>query len=374
MKVSVCIPTLSGEEWKYLKECLDTNWISSKGKFIEEFEDGFADYIGVKYGCTTTSGTAAIHLALISSGIKPGDEVIVPAFTMMGSVFPIIYCGAKPVLVDSEVETWNIDVSKIEEKITERTKAIMVVHIYGHPCDMDPIMEIANKYDLYVVEDAAEAHGAEYKGKKVGTFGDLSCFSFYANKIITTGEGGMLLTNNKEIYEKAKMLKDMAFTEERRFLHYDVGFNYRMTNMQAAIGLAQLEKINTYVEARRRNAKLYNELLKDREGIILPSEKEWAKNVYWMYSILIDEKKFGMSRDALMNTLADEGIDTRPFFVPMHQQPVLRERGLFGGEESYPVAEELSKKGLNLPSSSSLSKNDIELVSNIINELKRDMI
>jgi perosamine synthetase len=374
MKVPVCIPTLSGEEWKYLKECLDTNWISSKGKFIEEFEDGFADYIGVKYGCTTTSGTAAIHLALISSGIKPGDEVIVPAFTMMGSIFPIIYCGAKPVLVDSEVETWNIDVSKIEEKITERTKAIMVVHIYGHPCDMEPIMDIANKYDLYVVEDAAEAHGAEYKGKKVGTFGDLSCFSFYANKIITTGEGGMLLTNNKGIYEKAKRLKDMAFTEERRFLHYDVGFNYRMTNMQAAIGLAQLEKINTYVEARRRNAKLYNELLKDIEGIKLPSEKKWAKNVYWMYSILVDEKKFGMSRDALMNTLADEGIDTRPFFVPMHQQPVLRERGLFGGEESYPIAEELSKNGLNLPSSSSLSKNDIELVSNIINELKRDRI
>jgi len=207
MKIPICTPTLGGKEWKYLKECIDTNWISSKGKFINEFEKKFADYIGMKYGVTTTSGTTAIHLALASLGIKKGDEIIIPAFTMIGSVYPIIYCGATPVLVDSELETWNIDVSKIEEKITKNTKAIMVVHIYGHPCDMDPVMKIAKKYNLYIIEDAAEAHGAEYKNKKVGSFGDISCFSFYANKIITTGEGGMLLTNNKEIYERAKILK-----------------------------------------------------------------------------------------------------------------------------------------------------------------------
>ena len=368
MKIPVCTPTLTGKEWEYVKECLDTNWISSKGHFIKEFENKFAEYIGVKYGVTTTSGTTAIHLALASLGIGKGDEVIVPSFTMVGSVFPIIYCGAKPVLVDSEPETWNIDVDKIEEKITKNTKAIMVVHIYGHPCDMQAIIEIAEDHDLYVIEDAAEAHGAEYKGRKVGSFGDVSCFSFYANKIITTGEGGMILTDEKKIYERANMLKDMAFTKERRFLHYEIGYNYRMTNLQAAIGLAQLEKIDEFVEARRRNAKLYNKLLRDVKGITLPPEKEWAKNVYWMYSILINEEEFGMSRDELMKSLGEKGIETRPFFVPMHQQPVFRRLGLFVGER-YLVADRLSKDGLNLPSSSSLTDRDIYLIVKKIKEI-----
>lgn len=367
MRIPVCTPTLTGKEWKYVKECLDTNWISSKGYFIKEFENKFAEYIGVKYGVTTTSGTTAIHLALASLGIGKGDEVIVPTFTMVGSVFPIIYCGAKPVLVDSEPETWNIDVDKIEEKITTNTKAIMVVHIYGHPCDMQAIMEIAEDHNLYVIEDAAEAHGAEYKGRKVGSFGDVSCFSFYANKIITTGEGGMLLTDEKKIYERANMLKDMAFTKERRFLHYEIGYNYRMTNLQAAIGLAQLERIDEFVEARRRNARLYNKLLRDVEGITLPPEKEWAKNVYWMYSILINKEKFGMSRDELMKRLGEKRVETRPFFVPMHQQPVFRRLGLFR-DEKYPVAERLSSEGLNLPSSSSLTEKDIYLIVNKIKE------
>ncbi len=369
MKIPICTPTLRGKEWKYLKECIDTNWISSKGKFINEFEKKFASYIGMKYGVTTTSGTTAIHLALASLGIKKGDEIIIPAFTMIGSVYPIIYCGATPVLVDSELETWNINVSKIEEKITRNTKAIMVVHIYGHPCDMDPIMGTAKKYNLFVIEDAAEAHGAEYKRKKVGSFGDISCFSFYANKIISTGEGGMLLTNDKKIYEKAKTLKDMAFIKERRFLHYEVGYNYRMTNMQAAIGLAQFERIDEYIEARRKNAKLYNNLLKDIEGITLPPEKKWAKNVYWMYSILINRDKFGMTRDELMKKLAEKGIETRPFFIPMHHQPVFRNMGLFNGE-NYPIAEKLSNEGLNLPSSSSLTKKEIENICDIILNLR----
>lgn len=373
MKISVCTPTLKGKEWEYVKECLDTNWISSKGRFIEEFENKFADYLGVKYGTTTTSGTTAIHLALASLGIEKGDEVIIPAFTMMGSMFPIIYQGATPVLVDSEPDTWNMDVEKIEEKITKKTKAIMPVHIYGHPCDMDPIMDIAEENELYVIEDAAEAHGAEYKGKKAGSFGDISCFSFYANKIITTGEGGMLLTDNEEIYEKAKMLKDMAFTKERRFLHHEIGYNYRMTNLQAAIGLAQLEKIDEYVTARRRNARLYNELLKNIEGITLPIEKEDSKNVYWMYSILIDMEKFGMSRDDLEKKLKNDGIETRPFFVPMHQQPLLKKLGLFKGEE-YPNAENISREGINLPSSSSLKYDEIEFLCSLIKNIGNTII
>jgi len=369
MRIPVCSPTLNGKEWEYVKECLDTNWISSKGGFIEEFETKFAEYVGVKYGVTTTSGTTAIHLALATLGIKEKDEIIIPAFTMMGSVYPILYQKAIPVLVDSEPDTWNIDTNKIEEKITDKTRAIMPVHIYGHPCNMEPIMDIANEHDLYVIEDAAEAHGAEYKGKKAGSFGDISCFSFYGNKIITTGEGGMLVTNNEELYEKAKKLRDMAFIKERRFVHHEIGFNYRMTNMQAAVGLAQLEKIDEFVEARRRNAKLYNELLKDIEGITLPPEKEWAKNVYWMYSILIDEEKFGVELKEFVEKLANKGIETRPFFVPMNQQPVLRKNKLIG-EKKYPIADAISMEGINLPSSSSLRFDEIKFICESIKKLK----
>jgi len=370
MKIPVCSSTLTGNEWKYVKECLDSNWISSKGKFVSEFEQKFADYIHVKYGVSTTGGTTAIHLALESLKIGKGDEVIVPSFTMSGSIFPIIYCGAKPVLVDSELETWNMDVSKIEEKITPKTKAILPIHIYGHPCEMEKILEIAEDHELYVVEDAAEAHGAEYKGKKVGSFGDIGCFSFYANKIITTGEGGMIVTNNKKIYQRAQALKNMAHTEKRRFLHYSLGFNYRMTNLQAAIGLAQLGKIQEFVEARRRNAKLYNKMLADVRGIVLPPEKRWAKNVYWMYSILIEKNKFGASRKELMEKLADDGIETRPFFVPMHKQPFLKKMGLFRNEK-FPIAEKLGQEGVNLPSSSSLTEEEITLVCKSIMEIQK---
>lgn len=368
MTVPVCSPTLTGNEWKYVKECLDSNWISSKGRFVSEFEQEFADYLQVRYGVSTTSGTTAIHLALESLGIGKGDEVIVPSFTMVGSVFPIIYCGAKPVLVDSELETWNMDVSKIEEKITPKTKAILPVHIYGHPCDMKTIMEIAEDHGLYIIEDAAEAHGAEYRGKKAGSFGDIGCFSFYANKIITTGEGGMMVTDDKKICERAQMLKNMAYIEKRRFLHYSLGFNYRMTNMQAAVGLAQLDKIDEFVEARRRNAKLYNEMLAAVDGLVLPPEKNWAKNVYWMYSILIEKNKFGAGRNELMEKLAKDGIETRPFFVPMNKQPFLKKRGLFRNE-TYPIAEKLGQQGVNLPSSSSLTKEEITLVCKSIREI-----
>ena len=361
MKIPVCEPFLTGKEMEYVMDCLRTNWISSAGKYVNEFEQRFAEYIGCKYGISTTSGTTALHLALAALKIGRGDEVIVPAFTMIAPVFAVVYTGAKPVLVDADPETWNIDVNKIEEKITPNTKAIIPVHIYGHPCDMDPIMEIAEKYNLWVIEDAAEAHGAEYKGKKVGSFGHVSCFSFYANKIITTGEGGMIVTNDEKIAERARRLKDQAYSPERRFLHTDIGFNYRMTNIQAAIGLAQLEHIDEFVEMRRRNAYLYNSRLKDVPGITLPPEKEWAKNVYWMYSILIEENEFGMSRDELMERLKERGIETRTFFIPMHQQPAFLNIGLFKGEK-YPIAEELSEKGLYLPSSSGLKEEEIKYI------------
>jgi len=364
--IPVCEPFLSGKELEYVADCLKTKWISSKGKYIEQFEQKFADYCGCKYGVSTTSGTTALHLALASLEIGPGDEVIVPTFTMISTVFAVVYTGAKPVLVDSEPETWNIDVTKIEDKITERTRAIMPVHIYGHPCDMNPIMEIAERHNLYVIEDAAEAHGAEYKGKKVGGIGHIGCFSFYANKIITTGEGGMIVTNDELIAGKAGSLKDLAFSKERRFLHTDLGFNYRMTNIQAAIGLAQFEKIDELRERRRKNAHLYNSLLRDIKGIKLPPEKEWAKNVYWMYSILIKDE-FGMRRDELMSKLGQKGIETRSFFIPMHQQPVFHKLGLFN-RESYPVAQELSRKGLYLPSGSGLKEEQVDYICSVVRE------
>ena len=358
--IPVCEPLIGDKELKNVVDCIKTNWISSKGKYIGEFEEKFSSYCGTRYGITTTSGTTALHLAIQSLDIGKGSEVIVPSFTMISSVFAIMYGGAKPVLADSEPETWNIDPDKIEEKITKNTKAILPVHIYGHPCDMGPILDIADDYGLYVIEDAAEAHGAEYKGKKAGSMGDIGCFSFYANKIITTGEGGMIVTNDGELAEKARLLKNLAFSKEKRFLHTNLGFNYRMTNIQAAIGVAQLERVDELVEARRKNASRYNKLLKDVQGITLPVEKKWAKNVYWMYSILVEDE-FAISRDELMEELEENGIETRRFFIPIHQQPMFKEWRLFE-DGTFPVAEKLSEKGLYLPSGSGLKKDEIEYV------------
>jgi perosamine synthetase len=365
--IPVCEPLLGGKEAEYVLDCVNSNWISSQGKYIGLFEEKFAGYCECKYGITTTSGTTALHLALLACGIGPGDEVIIPTYTMIATAYAVIYTGASLVLVDSEPETWNIDISKIEEKITHKTRAILPVHIYGHPCDMDPVMEIARRHNLYVIEDAAEAHGAEYKGRKAGSFGDINCFSFYANKIITTGEGGMVVTNNEKLAAQARRLKDLAHSPAKRFLHDDVGYNYRITNIQAAIGLAQFEMIDKYVEMRRNNARLYNERLKDVRGITIPAEKEWAKNVYWMYSILVQDD-FGCSRDVFTAKLKENAIDTRTFFIPVHQQPVFQEKGLFRNEK-YPVAEKISLQGLYLPSSSGLKKEDIDFVCETIKRI-----
>jgi len=362
---------LAGKELEYVTECLNTNWISSRGRFVAEFESGFAGFCGVGHGIATTNGTAALHLALATLGVGEGDEVILPAFTMMSTAFAILYTGATPVLVDAEPDTWNMDVAALGEKVSRRTKVILPVHIYGHPCDMDPILEIAEDADLWVVEDAAEAHGALYKGRKTGGLGDIGCFSFYANKIITTGEGGMLVTDDPGLAERAGSLKDLAFDTERRFLHTDIGFNYRMTNIQAAIGLAQLERIGEFISLRRRHAGIYSNHLAGIPGITLPVERPWATNVYWMYSILL-ERSFGLTRDELMKALAGKGIETRSFFIPVNRQPVMKKMGFFRGEK-YPVAEDLGARGLYLPSSSSLPEEEIEQVCREIGNIRKDL-
>jgi perosamine synthetase len=367
-RIPIAEPDLSGNEEKYVIECIKTGWISSKGKFVDQFEEKFASYIGVRYAIAVSSGTAALHLALAALDIRPGDEVIMPTFTMIACANVAKYLGAKPVLVDSDISTWNIDPNNIEEKITDKTKAIMVVHIYGHPADMDPIMKIAKKHGLYVIEDAAEAHGAEYKGKKVGSIGDIGCFSFYANKIITTGEGGIVTTNDDKIAEKVRKLRDQGYNlSMRKWLVHDViGYNYRLTNLQAAVGLAQLERIEEFINRHRENAYYYNSLLKDIHGVTLPPEMPWAKNVYWMYTCLINEEMTKVTRDELIRKLETYGIDSRASFLPIHMQPPYRS---IYGQERHPVAEMLGKRGINLPSGNSTTKMDIEYVVTAIKEI-----
>lgn len=364
--IPVCEPALKGNELKYVTECVMDGWISSHGKFIQKFEESFAKFCGVKHAVACCNGTAAIHLALESHKIGSGDEVIIPSFTMIATANAVVYSGARPVLVDSEKGTWNIDPKKIGEKITPKTKAIMPVHIYGHPCDMDAINKIAKKHGLLVIEDAAEAHGAEYKGKRTGSLGDSAAFSFYSNKIISTGEGGMIVTDDKEVAQRAALLRNHAFTEPR-FKHFELGFNYRMTNIQAAIGFAQMEHADELVNARIKNAHLYNKLLGKAKWINPPVCRPYAKNVYWMYGITIDES-FRLSVPQIRQKLQEKGIETRSFFIPMNQQPLFAKndprfpdiRG------TYPVADMLAKQGFYLPSGGTLTKGQIEFISDTL--------
>jgi len=355
--IPVSEPRLGERELDYIKECIKTGWISSAGRFIEEFEQRWAAYCGMKYGIAVSSGTAALQVAVGCLGLKADDEVIMPTFTIISCALAVIYAGGKPVLVDSEPKTWTMDVSKIEEKITERTKAIMPVHIYGHPCDVGPIWELAKKHNLIIIEDAAEAHGAEYKGKKCGGLGDISCFSFYANKIITTGEGGMVLTDNEKYAERASSLRNLCFRKDRRFYHTELGYNFRLTNIQAAIGLAQLERIDELIKKKIWIGSTYNKGLKDIPGLILTVEEPWAKNVYWMYGVLLNEN-LGIDAKGFAGQLHEHGVDTRPFFLGMHQQPVLQEMGLFK-DEHYPVADRIARQGLYLPSGLTLTEEEI---------------
>jgi perosamine synthetase len=367
--IPVCEPYLGGREAEYVQDCLSSNWISSAGKYLAQFEAGFARYCGCEQGIATTSGTTALHLAVAARGLGPGDEIIMPAFTIAAPLFAALYVGATPVLVDVDPDTWTMRVDHIAAKVGPRTRAILPVHMYGHPCDMDPVNELAQRHDLWVLEDAAEVHGAEYKGRKCGSLGDAACFSFYANKIISTGEGGMVVTNDAAFAERCRSLKNLAFNHDRRFLHDAIGFNYRMTNLQAAVGLAQLEKANEYVALRRGHATSYTALLRDVEGLRLPVERAWARNVYWMYGVVVEDT-FGCSRDDLMTGLAERGVETRTFFVPMHEQPAFRQRELFCNEQ-YPVASDLGRRGLYLPSSTGLSETDLAYVVDAVRDVQR---
>jgi len=362
-KYPIAEPEIGEDELKNVIEVVKSGWVSSKGKFIEEFENLFAQYIGVKYGVATSNGTTALHLALLALDIKQQDEIIIPDLTFAATINAVLYVGAKPILVDIDPNYWCISPSKVKEAITPRTKAIIPVHLYGHPCDMDALIEIAEDYGLYIIEDAAEAHGAEYKGRKVGSFGHIACFSFYGNKIITTGEGGMCLTNDKEIAEKIRILRDHGMDPKKRYWHNVVGFNYRMTNLQAALGVAQLRKIEKFVEKKRRIAKLYEEELSSIKGITLHPEMTWAKCVYWLYSILIDEKIIGITRDEFAEKLKNNGIETRNVFYPLHIMPPYQKYANF-----CPTSSNISKRGLSLPSSTKLNEEDITYITQKIKE------
>lgn len=361
----VAEPSIGEQEWQYVSECVLSGWVSSTGEFINRFEEKFADFCNTKHAITTCNGTAALHLALLACDIGPGDEVIVPTLTFIATANAVTYTGAQPVFIDSETDTWNINPAKIEKAITPRTKAIIPVHLYGHPADMGPLQEICDKHNLLLIEDAAEAHGAMYKGQQVGSLGDMGIFSFFGNKIVTTGEGGMIVTDNDEYADKIRVLRDHGMDKNRRYWHPVLGYNYRLTNVQAALGVAQMEKIEQILLKKRKNAALYNEMLHAVPGITVPNEMVWAKNVFWLYSILIDEKKFGMPRDELMASLQEKGIETRPLFYPIHTQPIY----LTG--RSFPVAEKISSRGLSLPSSVKLTAESIRDISETILKLSQ---
>jgi perosamine synthetase len=376
--VPVNEPLLGDLELEYVTECIRTGWISSAGKFIEEFERQWAAYCGITYGVAVSNGTVALELAVRCLGLNPADEVILPTFTIISCAQAVVYNGGIPVLVDSEPRTWCMDVAQLEAKITSRTRAIMPVHIYGHPVDMDPLLALAKKYNLVVIEDAAEVHGAEYLSgrngsnpgwKRCGGLGDISTFSFYANKLITTGEGGMVLTNNSSYAEKLRGLRNLCFQPQRRFYHTELGFNFRLTNMQAAIGLAQTERIDAIVARKRWMGEAYTEQLQNIPGLQLPVEESWARQVYWMYGVVLDES-YGMDAFGFARQLKGEGIDTRPFFLGMHEQPVFLDRGLFKGE-SYPVAERIARQGLYLPSGLALTESQLEKVCDAVRKVLR---
>lgn len=353
-------PLLNGNEKKYLIECIDSGWISSEGPFVRRFEEMFSYYVGVKHGVAVCNGTASLEVAVAAINLKPEEEVIMPTFTIISCALAVLRHGGIPVLVDVEPDTWCMDINQVKDKITSRTRAIMPVHMYGHPVDMDPIMELAEKHKLYVIEDAAEVHGAEYKGRKCGSFGHIGCFSFYANKIITTGEGGMIVTDDDKLAERARLHRNLCFKEGRRFYHEELDGNYRMTNLQAAVGVAQMERIEEFVEIKRRNGAAYSEQLAGLDRLQIPVEKEWAKNVYWMYGIVLDEAS-GFTAEGFSKRLKEKGIGTRPFFLGMHEQPVFQKMGLFK-DDQYPVSERIARQGLYLPSGLTLTEEKINTV------------
>lgn len=362
-------PLLGARELEYVTECIRTGWISSAGRFIEEFEQQWAAYCGMKYGIAVNNGTAALQTAVACLGLEPGFHVIMPTFTIISCALAVIYNGGIPVLVDSDPRTWCMDISQVEHKITDRTRAIMPVHIYGHPVDMDPLRQLAHRHGLSIIEDAAEAHGAEYlcgrhsvapTWKRCGSLGDISAFSFYANKVITTGEGGMVLTDHSPYAERARSFRNLCFRPEKRFYHTELGHNFRLTNLQAAVGLAQIGRIDEILARKRWIGRAYTERLNDIPGIQLPTEESWARQIYWMYGVVLDEST-GLEAAQLAQKLKENGVETRPFFLGIHQQPVFQDMGLFQNEK-YPVAERIARQGLYFPSGLTLTESQIDQV------------
>ena len=358
-------PVIGAAERAYVQECLETGWVSSAGRFIDEFEQAWAGYCGMRHGVAVANGTVALELAVWALELPPGSEVIMPTFTIVSCALAATRSGCVPVLVDADPQTWCMDTSAIEERITERTRAIMPVHIYGHPVDMDAVREVARRHGLRVIEDAAEAHGATYRGSRCGGLGDLSCFSFYANKIVTTGEGGMVLTDDDALAERLRSGRNLCFRDDRRFWHTEDGFNFRLTNLQAALGLGQVERIDELVARKREIGARYTTGFAGLP-LQLPVEREWAENVYWMYGVVVDEAT-GMTAADVAGRLAERGVQTRPFFIGMHEQPVFRERGLFTGER-HPVAERLARQGLYLPSGLALTDDQQDAVIAAVRE------
>jgi perosamine synthetase len=375
MEINKKIPVfdfkLGDKEKEYVNDCLETSFIT-QGSYVKDFEKKFSKFVNCEYGITTTSGTTALHLACKTLGIGEGDQVLVSSSTNMASAFSVDYCGAIPVPIDINKETWQMDVTKIEEKINEKTKAIMVVHLFGHPVDMDPVLKISKKYNLKIIEDCAEAHGVEYKGKKVGSIGDIGAFSFYANKNITSGEGGMIVTNSERLAEKARSLKSLGYGKINKFMHENIGFNYRLPNISAAIGLAQLEKIEKIFDEKKRIYERYTKNLQNIKGINIPKIEKWVtRYIMWVYNIYLD-KNFPTSRDNLVKKLQEKNIETRNAFVPINKQIVLIKKYALFQENECPNANFIMQNGFYLPSGNTLTNEDIDYICGEIKKFSKD--
>ena len=361
-------PLLNGNEKKYLIECINSGWISAEGPFVYQLQEKFAARVGRKHGIAVTNGTSAIDSAVVALGIGPGDEVIMPTFTIISCISQIVRLGAKPILIDSDPLSWNMDVRQIESKITSRTKAIMVVHTYGLPVDMEIVLDLCKRYNLKLIEDAAELIGQNYRGKLCGSFGDISTVSFYSNKHITTGEGGMILTDDDALAENCRELRNLCFKPNKRFVHDRLGWNLRMTNLQAALGVAQLERLDQFLIKKRWIGSRYNELLSNLQDVQLPLIKtDYAENIYWVYGLVLNDT-MEFEAEEIMKQLLKQGIDSRPFFSPMHQQPVLKKLEMFMGEK-YPVAERLYNRGFYIPSGLALTEKQIERVASSLKSI-----
>jgi len=361
--IPVAAPMLAGNEKAYVMDCLESTWISSTGPYIDRFEQMFAEFCGVRHAVACSNGTTALHLALLALGVGPGDEVIVPTLTFVATANAVTYCGARPVFVDVDADTWNIDVASLESMITPRTRGIIPVHLFGHPAEMDRILAIARRHGLFVVEDSAQAHGAEFRGQRIGSIGDLATFSFYGNKIVTTGEGGMVVTGNDETAHRLRQFRSQGGDPARRYWFPVVGYNYRMTNMTAAIGVAQMENIDWHLQRRREVAAWYRERLgagdAHRVGQV---ERPWVRHAWWMYSVVFREDGV---RERVVEALAAQGVETRPFVHPLHTLPPYRDEA---GASGLPVSERLGRRGLNLPTWAGLSRDDVQLVCDTMAE------